>query len=167
MVVFNQRSIEEIFETILMVARMVAAEAAGVRLADRLRGELAEIAEAAGKFPRRPRVFFEEWPDPWISGIRWVDELVEAAGGEAIFPRLREEQSATGRIVTAAQIAAANPDVVIALVRKEGQQGADSLGENWSQVEAARCTAYTTVDASCNPPAALTEVRQLHATLAR
>ena len=89
--VFNQRSIDEIFEMMLMLARMVAAEAAGLRLAERLRGELARIAESAGKFPRRPRVFFEEWADPLISGIRWVDELVEVAGGEPVFPRLREQ----------------------------------------------------------------------------
>ena len=50
-IVFNQRSVEEIFETILMLARIVAAEAAGLRLADRLRGELAQIAESAAKVP--------------------------------------------------------------------------------------------------------------------
>ncbi len=137
--VFNQRSIEEIFEMMLMLARMVAAEAAGLRLADRLRGELARIAESAGKFPRRPRVFFEEWADPLISGIRWVDELVELAGGEPVFPRLRKEHSATGRVVTPAEVAAANPDVVIASwcgrkVNKEQIRGR----ENWSQVEAVR-----------------------------
>ena len=83
-----------------MLARIVAAETAGLRLAGQLRGDLERIAESAAKFPRRPRVFFEEWSDPLISGIRWVDELVELAGGEPVFPRLREEHSATGRIVT-------------------------------------------------------------------
>ena len=126
-VVFNQRSIEEIFETILMLARMVAAEAAGMRLADRLRGELAQIAEAAGKFPRRPRVFFEEWSDPLISGIRWVDELVEVAGGE---PRLsapagraiRHRPDRHARAGGGGQSGRRH----CFLVRAEGQQGADS-----------------------------------------
>ena len=171
-VVFNQRSIAEIFETILMLARIVAAEAAGVRLADRLRAELAEIAAAAGRFPRRPRVFFEEWNDPLISGIRWVDELLEVAGGEALFPRLREEQGATGRIVTPAEVAAANPDVVIASwcgrkVDKEQIRGR----ENWSQVEAVRSNHIYEIKSTyiLQPgPGALTEgVRQLHAILAR
>src|SRR5260370_8789812 len=58
-IVFNQRSIEEIFETILMLPRILAAETAGLRLAGQLRGELARIAESAARFPRRPRVFFE------------------------------------------------------------------------------------------------------------
>ncbi len=125
--VFNQRSIDEIFEMMLMLARMVAAEAAGVRLAEHLRGELARIAEAAGKFPRRPRVFFEEWADPLISGIRWVDELVEVAGGEPVFPQLREQHSATGRVVTHGGSRGGESgcgDCFV--VRKEGQQGTDS-----------------------------------------
>jgi iron complex transport system substrate-binding protein len=170
-VVFNQRSVAEIFETILMLARMVAAESAGVRLADRLRGELAQIAEAAGKFSRRPRVFFEEWPDPLLSGIRWVDELLEVAGGEAIFPRLREEQSATGRILTPAQVAAANPEVIIAswCGRKVSKEQIRAR-ENWSQVEAVRSNHIYEIKSTyiLQPgPAALTEgVRQLHAILA-
>jgi iron complex transport system substrate-binding protein len=171
-VVFNQRSIGEIFETILMLARMVAAEAAGVRLADRLRGELAQIAGAVERFPRRPRVFFEEWPDPLISGIRWVDELIEVAGGEAVFPRLREEQSATGRIVTPAQVAAANPDVVIASwCGKKVNKQQIRRRDNWSEVEAVRSNHIYEVKSTyiLQPgPAALTEgVRQLHAILAQ
>src|SRR3989442_1415103 len=75
--VFNQRSVEEVFDMILMLARIVAAERAGLALVEQLREELARILESARSFPRRPRVFFEEWNDPLISGIRWVDELIE------------------------------------------------------------------------------------------
>jgi iron complex transport system substrate-binding protein len=170
--VFNQRSIEEIFEMILTLARIVAAEAAGIRLADRLRGELARIAEAAGKFPRRPRVFFEEWADPLISGIRWVDELLALAGGEPVFPRLREQHSATGRIVTPAEVVAANPDVIVASwcgrkVNKEQIRGR----ANWSNIAAVRSGNIYEIKSTyiLQPgPAALTEgVRQLHTILAR
>ena len=171
-IVFNQRSVEEIFETILMLARIVAAETAGLRLAGQLRGDLERIAEYAGKFPRRPRVFFEEWSDPLISGIRWVDELVELAGGEPVFPRLREEHSATGRVVTPAQVVAANPDVIIASwcgrkVSKEQIRGR----ENWSHIQAVRSGDIYEIKSTyiLQPgPAALTEgVRQLHTILAR
>ena len=68
--VFNQRSVEEIFEMILMLSRIVGAERSGAELTDRLRRGLDSIAESAARFPRRPRVFFEEWMDPIISGIR-------------------------------------------------------------------------------------------------
>jgi iron complex transport system substrate-binding protein len=171
-IVFNQRSIEEIFETILMLARIVAAETAGLRLAGQLRGDLERIAECAGKFPRRPRVFFEEWSDPLISGIRWVDELVELAGGEPVFPRLREEHSATGRVVTPAQVVAANPDVIIAswCGRKVGKEQIRRR-ENWSRIQAVRSGDIYEIKSTyiLQPgPAALTEgVRQLHTILAR
>jgi iron complex transport system substrate-binding protein len=112
--VFNQRSVEEVLDMILMLARIVAAEGAGLELVDRLRRGLETIARSAARFPRRPRVFFEEWMDPLISGIRWVDELIEIAGGEPIFPHLREQHSAGGRIVEPAAVLAANPEVVIA-----------------------------------------------------
>jgi iron complex transport system substrate-binding protein len=171
-IVFNQRSVEEIFDTILMLSRIVAAETAGLRLAGQLRDDLARIAEYAGKFPRRPRVFFEEWSDPLISGIRWVDELVELAGGEPVFPGLREEQSATGRIVRPAQVVAANPDVIIAswCGRKVSKEQIRAR-ENWSHIQAVRAGDIYEIKSTyiLQPgPAALTEgVRQLHTILAR
>ena len=154
-VVFNQRSIAEIFETILMVARMVAAEAAGMRLADRLRNELAEIADAAARFPRRPRVFFEEWTDPLISGIRWVDELLEVAGGEALFPRLREEQvrHRPDRHARAGSGGESGRGDRF-LVRKEGQQGADSAARETgprSRRFVAIASTRSSRRTSCNP----------------
>ena len=108
--VFNQRSVEEVLETILTLARLVAAESRGLALVERLRSELAQIAKSARGFPRRPRVFFEEWMDPLISGIRWVDELIELAGGEGIFPHLRCERDAKRRTVTPDSVVAANPE---------------------------------------------------------
>src|SRR5581483_3783864 len=69
--VFNQRSVQEILEAILTLSRIVAAENAGLELVERLQSDLSRIEESARGFPRRPRVFFEEWGDPLISGIRW------------------------------------------------------------------------------------------------
>jgi len=79
--VFNQRSVQEILDMMLMLARIVGAEGAGLALVKRFRGELERVAESASRFPRRPRVFFEEWNDPLISGIRWVDELFGGGWG--------------------------------------------------------------------------------------
>jgi iron complex transport system substrate-binding protein len=113
--VFNQRSVEEIFDMMATLARLVGAEEKGRALEQRLRAGLDEIREAASRLPaQRPRVLFEEWMDPLISGIRWVEELIEIAGGEPTFPTLRYEHDARNRIVTADQVVAANPQVIIA-----------------------------------------------------
>jgi iron complex transport system substrate-binding protein len=112
--VFNQRSVEEILEMIGALARIVGAESRGVALVNQLTDGVAAIAESARRFPRRPRVFFEEWPDPLISGIRWVDELVEIAGGIPLFPELRCRHDARNRIVDSAAVRERDPEVVIA-----------------------------------------------------
>jgi iron complex transport system substrate-binding protein len=111
--IFYQQSVEDVLETIVTLSRLVAAESRGLALAGRLRDELALIAESAGRFPRRPRVYFEEWMDPLISGIRWVEELIELAGGEPVFPKLRFERNAKGRAVTSDALIAANPEVIL------------------------------------------------------
>src|SRR6516165_8198505 len=112
--IFNQRSVEQVFEMMLMLSRIVAAEIAGKTLVERLRTELGHIRESADRFPFRPRVFFEEWMDPLISGIRWVDELIEIAGGQPVFPELREQHAAKGRVVEPAALIVANPEVIVA-----------------------------------------------------
>lgn len=170
--VFNQRSVEEIFDMILMLARIVSREAAGISLVERFRGELAAIAESAGRFSHRPRVFFEEWMDPLISGIRWVEELIEIAGGEVLFPHLRYEHDAKRRIVDPAAVASANPDVIIASwCGRKVSKDMIRQREGWGQVNAVRGGHVYEIKSTyiLQPgPAALTEgVRQLHAILAR
>ena len=170
--VFNQRSVEEIFDMILMLARIVAVERAGAELVEQLRGELSRITAAATRFPRRPRVFFEEWMDPLISGIRWVDELMEIAGGEAVFPELRQQHSAKGRVVEPSAVVAANPEVIIAswCGRKVNKEQIRSR-QGWQTIEAVRSGHIYEIKSTyiLQPgPAALTEgVRQLHNILAR
>jgi iron complex transport system substrate-binding protein len=63
--------------------------------------------------PRRPRVYFEEWDEPMISGIRWVAELIDAAGGVDVFPALSARKNARDRIVSAADVIAAQPDIIV------------------------------------------------------
>ena len=62
---------------------------------------------------KRPRVYFEEWDEPMISGIRWVSELVEAAGGIETFPALALMKNAKDRIVSADDVIAAKPDIIV------------------------------------------------------
>src|SRR4026207_400494 len=85
---FNQRSVSEILNMILMLASVVGAADKGRLLVTQLESELNRIRVSAAKFAFRPRVFFEEWNSPLISGICWVDELVEIAGGIPVFPEL-------------------------------------------------------------------------------
>ena len=72
------------------------------------------MAGEAAALPRRPRAFFEEWPDPLISGIRWVSELLELAGGEDVCAETRASQAAKGRIQVPEEVARRDPEVVIA-----------------------------------------------------
>ena len=112
---FNQRSVDEILSMILTLAAIVDAQDKGRQLVASLQERLTGIREAARGFPRRPKVYFEEWDEPMISGIRWVSELIEIAGGEDVFSDQSRSQSATGRIVSdPAEVVRRNPEVMLA-----------------------------------------------------
>jgi iron complex transport system substrate-binding protein len=113
--IFNQRSVDEILSMILTLASMVGAAEKGKALVGELERSLDTIRESARRFEKRPRVYFEEWDEPMISGIRWVSELVEIAGGEDIFSDLSRSQAASGRIVSDPESVVRNqPDVMLA-----------------------------------------------------
>lgn len=168
--VFNQRSVQEIIEMILTLSRIVGAFDRGVALVDRLCAGLAAIAASASRLPHRPRVLFEEWNDPLISGIRWVDELIELAGGEPIFPELREKHGAKDRIVSPAQVIPRDPEVIIgSWCGKKVKKDYIRSRPGWSQINAIRNGRIYEIKSTyiLQPgPAALTEgVRQLHAII--
>lgn len=110
---FNQRSVAEILQMIRVLAGIVGVAAKGAALADQFERNLDAIRERAAKRATRPRVFFEEWYDPLISGIRWTEELVQIAGGDPIFPELATAGLAKDRIVSSEQVIARAPDVII------------------------------------------------------
>jgi len=168
---FNQRSIAEILEMILTVGRIVGGEDTARALIVSLQTGLDAIRDSASRFAHRPRVLFEEWYDPLISGICWVEELIETAGGECIFPELRQHQSAKNRIVNPAAVIAKDPEVIIGswcgrAVKKEWIRKRDG----WDQISAICNNHIYEVKSAyiLQPgPAALTEgLRQLHAILA-
>src|SRR5947207_2792377 len=113
-VVFNQRSVAEILQMIRMLGGLVGCQPDAEALADRLSAGLDRIRESASRLAHRPRVFFEEWDDPLISGIRWVEELVEIAGGDPIFPELTGAGLAKDRIVDPAEVSRRDPQVIFA-----------------------------------------------------
>jgi iron complex transport system substrate-binding protein len=110
---FNQRSIAGILDMVRMVGALIGKPDAGMRLAERLSSGLEAIRAKAQALPKRPRVYFEEWDDPMISGIGWISETVEAAGGHDVFSDRAAAKNAKGRIVTAEEVIAAAPNIII------------------------------------------------------
>jgi iron complex transport system substrate-binding protein len=110
---FNQRRVEEILQMIRVLGGIVGCQGKAEALAGELKGGLDRIRDESARLQRRPRVYFEEWDDPLISGICWVDELVEIAGGVPVFPELRHGRLAKDRIVSSDQVIAAAPDVIV------------------------------------------------------
>jgi iron complex transport system substrate-binding protein len=110
---FNQRSVAEILDMIRMLGAVVGAGDRADRLAAELKDGLADMRRRTERLPSRPRVYFEEWDDPMISGIAWVSELIAIAGGSDIFADRAAGKSARERIVTAADIIARQPDIII------------------------------------------------------
>jgi iron complex transport system substrate-binding protein len=111
---FNQRSVSEILQMIRVLGALVGAGGRANAMATGLEKSLREIRAAGRAFPRRPRVYFEEWNNPLISGIRWVEELIEIAGGRPIFPELRDAKLGKDRIVVSEEVVKRDPEVIIA-----------------------------------------------------
>lgn len=167
---FNQRSLAEIFNFIAMIARIVGRQERGEQLIASYQELLEKIARSAERFPQRPRVFFEEWNEPLISGIEWVEELVALAGGVSIFPELRGRPRAKDRIVAPDQIIERNPDVMIASwCGMKAEKKAIAARPGWERINAVRNGHIYEIRSSCilQPgPACLTEgVLQLHRIL--
>lgn len=168
---FNQRSVNEILQVIQTLANLVGVSQKGSVLVSELSSGLEEIEKSARRFPHRPRVFFEEWKDPLISGIQWVEELVELAGGETIFPELCDKRLGRDRIVDPGTVRSRDPEVIIASwcgAKVNKARIRDRVG--WSEVTAVRRGQIYEIKSTyiLQPgPAALTEgLRQLHFILA-
>ena len=110
---FNQRDVAGILAMIRTLGALIGATAKADELARSLEQRLAQARGRAARRAQRPRVYFEEWDEPMISGIGWVSELVEAAGGIDVFKSLSGQKSAKDRIVIADAVIAARPDIVI------------------------------------------------------
>ena len=170
-VIFNQRSVQDILNTISLLAAMVGAGEKGNLLVQKLEAGLEGIRRAAGRFPRKPRVYFEEWDEPMISAIRWVSELIEIAGGEDVFKDLSYSQAASGRIVADGKmVLERSPDVIFgSWCGKKYRPERVAARPGWEAIPAVRNKELHEVKSAeiLQPgPAALTDgVRRIHSVL--
>jgi iron complex transport system substrate-binding protein len=110
---FNQRDIAGILDMIRTLGALVGAAGKSDILAATLAARVEAARGLAARLPRRPKIYFEEWDEPMISGIGWVSELIEAAGGTDAFPELARRKNAKDRIVTSAQVIESAPDIIV------------------------------------------------------
>ncbi len=110
---FNQRDVAGILAMVRTLGALVGVQRKADALAGSLEEGLRAVQARAALHKRRPRVYFEEWDDPMISGLRWVAELIEIAGGTEVFPELSQRKNAKDRIVSAPDVIAAKPDIIV------------------------------------------------------
>jgi iron complex transport system substrate-binding protein len=164
----NQRSVEQIFATLRLVASMVGAQPRAEAWIAACTDRHAAMRAAAATWPRRPRVYFEEWDEPMISAIRWVSELIGIAGGDDVFPELAIKPMGRDRVIAAPlEPARRAPDLIVgSWCGKKFRPERVAARPGWAEVPAIRTGALHEIK-SCDilqpGPAALTDgVEQLH-----
>ena len=159
--IFNQRSIEEILAVILTIGRIVSAQDKAQKLVDKYTEILKEAKAKTGKQNTKPKVYFEEWDKPTFSGIRWVSELIEIAGGEDIFSEKSHGKLAVEREIQWSDVLEKNPDVILASwCGKPVDIDSIKEREGWDQISAIKNNRIHEIDSSIilQPgPASLTD----------
>jgi iron complex transport system substrate-binding protein len=166
--VFNQRSLEEIFSMLYQVGAMVGQSQQAKEFITALQAQMQAVALAAAALPRRPRVYFEEWDDPPISAIRWVSELIGIAGGDDCFPELEQQSLGKNRIIAdSSEIVRRDPDIIIgSWCGKKFRPEKVASRDGWEDVKAVKHNQLFEIKSSdiLQPgPGALTDgLAQLH-----
>jgi iron complex transport system substrate-binding protein len=169
--IFNQRSVAAILAMIRTLGGMIGCEAKTAALLADLESGLAAVRATAAALPRRPRVYFEEWDEPLISGIGWVSELIGLAGGEDCFPELARESLGRNRIVAEPlEVVRRAPDIVLgSWCGKKFRPEQVAARAGWSAIPAVRSGFVREIKSAIilQPgPAALTDgVRALQAVI--
>ena len=160
--VFNQRSVAGILRMIRTLGGLIGCEVRARELSEQLEAGLARVRTRAAQLPRRPRVYFEEWDDPLISGIGWVSELIALAGGENCFPELARAALGRDRIIAdPLEVARRAPDIVLgSWCGKKFRPERVAARPGWADVPAVRAGYLREIKSSIilQPgPAALTD----------
>ena len=138
--IFNHRSVADILRMIRTLGGMIGCDGKARALTAKLEAGLEEVRAGSVALPRRPRVYFEEWDDPLISGIRWVSELIELAGGEDCFPELARQPLGRDRIIAdPVEVTRRAPDIVLgSWCGKKFRPDALAARPGWSALPAVR-----------------------------
>jgi iron complex transport system substrate-binding protein len=135
----NQRSFDEVLEAILVIGGALGHEADARAVVTDMRDEIKQVREYSSVWPDRPRIYFEEWHDPLIAGIRWVSELIEIAGGQDVFADLRAQRSAKDRVVTGDEVVRRDPEIILASwCGKPVDTASFAARPGWAEVSAVR-----------------------------
>jgi len=170
---FNHRSVAEILRMIRMLGGMIGCETKAAALADRLAEGVEVVRTAASRLPRRPRVYFEEWDEPLIAGIRWVGEVIEIAGGENCFPELAAMSLGRDRIIAdPAEVPRRAPDIIFgSWCGKKFRPERIAARSGWGEIPAVRDGELHEIKSAIilQPgPAALTDgLAEIHAHIVR
>ncbi|HVQ78124.1 MAG TPA: cobalamin-binding protein [Candidatus Binatia bacterium] len=167
----NQRSIEDTMAAILLVGGALGLEGPARECVLDIRDEIRQIREFSSIWPDRPRVYFEEWPEPPIAGIRWVSEIVEIAGGRDVFPELRDRPSARDRIVDPDEVVRRDPEVILASwCGKPVDTDAIARRPGWERITAVRegrIHEIAGADILAPGPSLMSGLRQIHEIVQR
>ncbi len=162
----NQRSLAGVFQAILLVGGVLGCEAGARAVIGDMQDEIRQIREFSSVWPDRPRVYFEEWGDPPIAGIRWVSELIEIAGGRDVFPELRDRADARGRVVDPEEVVKRAPQIIVASwCGKRVDLDAIRRRPGWESIEAVRegrVHALPSADVLAPGPSLVAGLRSLH-----
>ena len=169
----NHRSVNGIIDYVRRLGALVGAHDKAGAYAHGLDAHVEHVRALGTALPRHPRVYFEEWDEPPITGIRWVAELIRIAGGEDVFPELAEQPLARHRILAdPAEVIRREPDIILASwCGKKFQPVSVAARPGWNTIPAVRDGELHEIKSPVilQPgPAALTDgLDALHAVIAR
>ena len=165
----NQRSVQETLEAILTIGRVIGCEEKAKTLIASMGAEINFIRQSSASLTHRPRVYFEEWDNPVISGIRWVSELIEIAGGQDIFPELKAGKNAKDRYVNSEEVVRRNPEIMFASwCGKKANLDAIRSRPGWDVIDAVknnRIYEIKSPDILAPGPSFILGLKQIHKTI--
>ena len=162
----NQRSLDDVLKAILVVGGALGREEAARSVVQDIADEIRHVREYSAVWPQRPRVYFEEWMDPLIAGIRWVSEIIEIAGGRDVFAELRDQHAARSRVVMPDAVVERDPEIILASwCGKPVDPGLIACRPGWERIAAVRAGRVHEIDGAdilAPGPSLMVGLRRIH-----